>query len=230
MSFSPTLAQIIVTFSMTAFPLAQSEIFNRVRYKSERREEIARVIAVHQAESATQQAEIQTMTTEIQKLLEGIADRQASVQKIADAVAKLAVEDAKLQTDTMESLDLLDEHGAPKRVNIDFPDSKTICWNGKHIQLGWKPCKIVKVLYLAKRALAVNLLGKMVWGDEMLSHTTVAPTISKLNASLEEANFPYKIKSVKRKQRNVPSKDLFTGKIQVTKFRSTVVGYKLVPR
>jgi hypothetical protein len=215
---------------MTALSFAQSEIFNRVRYKSERREEIARVVAVHQAESAKKQAEIQTMTTEIQKLFEGIAERQASVQKIADELEKLAVEDAKLQIDTMESLDQLDENGALKPVKIDFPDGKTICWNGERIQMGWKPCKIVKVLYLAKRAVAVNLLGKIVWGDEALSHTTVAPTISKLNRSLEEANFPYKIKSVKRKQRNVPSKDLFTGKIQVTKFRSTVVGYKLVPR
>jgi len=215
---------------MTALPLAQSEIFNRVRYKSERRKEIARVIAVHQAESATKQAEIQTMTAEIQKLLEAIAERQDSVRKIADEVTELSIEDAKLQIDTMESLDQLDENGALKPVKIDFPDGKTICWNGKQIKLGWKPCKIVKLLYLAKRAVAVNLLGKMVWGDEALSHTTVAPTISKLNTTLEEANFPYKIKSVKRKQRHVPSKDLFTGKIQVTKYRSTVVGYKLVPR
>ena len=181
------------------------------------------MIAAHQAESATKQAEIQ-------KLVEAIAERQASVRDIADEVANLSMEDAKLQSDTMELLDQLDENGALKPVKIDFPDSKTICWNDRNIQMGWKPCKIVKVLYLAKRAIAVNLLGKMVWDDEMLSHTTVAPTISKLNTSLEEANFPYKIKSVKRKQRNVPSRNLITGKVQIQRFRSTVVGYKLVPR
>jgi hypothetical protein len=215
---------------MTALPFAQSEIFNRVRYQSERREEIARAIAVYQAESATKQAEMQTMTTEMLKLCEEIAERQASVQKIADEVAKLSMEDTKLQTDTMESLNQLDENGALKRVKIGFPNGKTACWNGKHINLGWKPCKIVKVLYLAKRVIAANLLTKKVWGDEALSHTTIAPTISKLNTALKEANFPYKIKSVKRKKRNVPSRDLITGKIQVKKFRSTTVGYKLVPR
>jgi hypothetical protein len=216
--------------SMTALSLAQSEIFNRVRYKSERREEIARVIAAYHTESATKQSEIQTRTIENQKLFDGIAERQASVQKIADEIAKLSMEDATLQTDTMESLDRLDENGALKPMKIDFLDGKTICWNGKHIRLGGKPCKIVKVLYLAKRPVAVNRLGKMVWDDEALSHTTIAPTISKLNTVLEEANFPYKIKSVKRKQRNVPSRDLITGKVHVKKFRSTVVGYKLVPK
>ena len=215
---------------MTALPPAQSEIFNRVRYKSERREEIARAITAHQAESSAQQAEIQMMTMEIQKLLATIAQRQASVQNIADEVAKLSMEDEKMRVDTMELLDQLDENGALKPVKINFPDSKTIHWNGKHLQLGWKPCKIVKVLFKAKRPVAVNLLGKIVWGDEALSHTTVTPTISKLNAALEEANFPYRIKSVKRKQRTVASRDLITGKVQVTKFRSTVVGYKLVPR
>jgi hypothetical protein len=215
---------------MTAFSPSQKEIFNQFRCQSERREKIARALALHQAESATPQEEIQTMTTEIQNLLEKIAERQASVQKIADEVAKLSMEDVKLQTDTMESLDQLDENGVLKPVKIDFPNGKTICWNGKHVQLGWKPCKIIKVLYLAKRRVSVNLLGKMVWGDEALSHTTVAPTISKLNSALGESNFPYKIVSVKRKRRSVPSKDLFTGKIQVQRFRSTVVGYKLVPR
>ena len=215
---------------MTAVSFAQSEIFNRFRYQSERRKEIAHTVAVRQAESATQQAEIQAMTTEVQKLLEGIAERQASVQTIADEVAELLVEDIKLQNETMESLNQLDENGALKPVILDFPNSKTICWNGKRIQLGWKPCKIVKVLYMAKRSVAVNLLGKMVWDDEAVSDTTVAPAISKLNAALEEANFPYKIKSVKRKKRNVPSRDLITGKVQVKTFRSTTVGYKLVPR
>ena len=215
---------------MSALPLVQSEIFNRVRYKSERREEIARAIVVHQAESAAKQAEIQTMTTQIQKLFEEIAERQTSVRKIADEIANLSMEDTKLQIDTMESLDQLDENGALKPVIIDFPDAKTICWNGKHIRLGEKPYQIVKVLYLAKRPVAVNRLGKMVWGDEALSQTTIAPTVSKLKTALKEANFPYKIKSVKRKQRNVPTRDLLTGKVHVKKFRSTVVGYKLVPR
>jgi hypothetical protein len=130
---------------MSALPLVQSEIFNRVRYKSERREEIARAIVVHQAESAAKQAEIQTMTTQIQKLFEEIAERQTSVRKIADEIANLSMEDTKLQIDTMESLDQLDENGALKPVIIDFPDAKTICWNGKHIRLGEKPYQIVKV-------------------------------------------------------------------------------------
>ena len=134
---------------MTVFSTTQKEIFNQVRYQSERREKIARVIAVRQAESATKQAEIQAMTAEIQKLFEGIAERQDSVQQIADEIAKLSIEDAKLRMDTMESLDQLDENGARKPVKLDFPDAKTISWPSKHIQLGWKPCKIVKVLYLA---------------------------------------------------------------------------------
>ena len=110
---------------MTALPPAQSEIFNRVRYKSERREEIARAITEHQAESSVIQTEIQMMTMELQKLLETIAQRQASVQKIADEVAKLSKEDEKMRVDTMELLDQLDENGALKPVKINFPDSKT---------------------------------------------------------------------------------------------------------
>jgi len=170
------------------------------------------------------------MTMEIQNLFEKIAERQASVQRIADEVAKLSLEDTELQTDTMASLDQLDENGALKPVKVDFPDSKTICWHDKSIQLGWIPYQIVKILYLAQRRVAVNLLGKMVWDDEALSHTTIAPTISKLNAALAKANFPYKIRSVKRKKRNVPTRDLITKKVKVQRFRSTVVGYKLVPR
>ena len=215
---------------MTALPLAQSEIFNRVRYKSERREEIARVIAVRQAESATKQMEIQAMTTEVLRLLERIAERQDSVRQIADEMASLSMEDATLQAEAMESLDRLDENGILKPVILDFPDAKTICWNGNHIQLGWKPSKIIKVLYLAQRRITVNLLGKMIWNDEAMSHTTIAPTISKINTALEGVNFPYKIRSIKRKQRNVPSRNPITGKVEIQRFRSTVVGYKLVPR
>ena len=215
---------------MTALPPAQSEIFSRVRYQSERREEIARAITEHQAESSVIQTEIQMMTMELQKLLETIAQRQASVQKIADEVAKLSKEDEKMRVDTMELLDQLDENGALKPVKIGFPDDKTIRWNGKHLQLGWKPCKIVKVLYSAKRVVSVNLLGKRVWNDETMSHTTIAPTITRLNTALEEANFPYKIKSVKRKTRNVPTRDLLTGEVQVKRLRGAVAGYKLVLR
>ena len=170
------------------------------------------------------------MTMEIQNLLEKIAERQASVQKIVDEIAKLSMEDAKLQTDTMESLYQLDENGALKPVKLDFPDGKTICWNGKRIQLGWKPCKIVKVLYFAKRRIVVNLLGKLVWEDELHSHKSIKSSISKLNTALEEVSFPYKIKSVKRKKRCVPTRDLITGKVYTKTIRGTIVGYKLVPR
>jgi len=211
-------------------PFAQSEILNRVRYQSEKRKEIARVMAAQQAESAIKQAEIRAMTVEMQKLADGIAERQESVQKIADEVAVLSVEDTKLQTDIMELLDQLDENGALKPVKLDFPDDKTICWNGKRIPLGRKPLQIVKVLHLAERRVGINSLGKIVWGDDMISHRTIKATISKLNSALKAVNLPYKIISVKRKKRCVPMKDFITGKVHVQTFRSTVVGYKLVPR
>jgi hypothetical protein len=84
---------------------------------------------------------------------------------------------------------------------------------------------------LTKRCRAkISLIGKVVWDDELMTSETISPTISKLNAALKEANFPYRIKPIKCKKRHAPSRNLLTGKVEVQRFRSTVIGYKLVPR
>jgi len=147
-------------------------------------------------------------------------------------LAELSAEDAGIQVFVTELLDQLDVNGALKPVLLDFdPDGKTIRWKNKSVQLGWKPRHIVKVLYYAtNRRATITGLGKMIWGDQLCSQKTITATISKLNTALEEANFPYKIKSVRSKKQTIPVEDFLSKKVRSVVIRCPIVGYKLVAR
>ena len=118
---------------------------------------------------------------------------------------------------------------APVPLVFD-PDRQTIRWDGGSVHLGWKPCRIVKALYFAKkRRLLITTLEARAWGKNgNPKSNTVRQTLFRLKNALQAEHFPYEIVSVYCKAQNIETKNRITGATYQFS-QPAISGYKLVP-
>ena len=160
-------------------------------------------ISREQDELTQEQAEIIQVQTEIAKGQEEILREQAEILKVNGTITELSTVDAGLQTDVVDSLDQLDKDGALKPVLLDCDDAhKTIFWgtNGS-VRLTKTQYDIVTTLYHAPACqMSITDVEERAWGENMMPTTNAAAVaVSRLNAELKVANFPFEVIRIKRK-------------------------------
>jgi len=254
---SSTFANLLL---MTQFTSEQSDVFNKVRYKSERRKKIADEIAKRrvkiekyhkkmlglagkivqeqievvekQTKVAQEQAEIAQEQAEIAQEQAEIVYVQEEIQELNGEISKLSALDAGLQADVTVSLDRLDQYGAMKPVLLDFSHN-TIFWgeNG-HITLAEKQYSIVKVLYFAEQhMMEIASLEEKVWGTNKLpTDNNARVTISTLNSALKAANCPYEVIRTKQSLKTVPVENPVTKGVMEVVVQPKIEVYELVCR
>jgi DNA-binding response OmpR family regulator len=93
-------------------------------------------------------------------------------------------------------------------VALDFDDAtQTIAWNGHLLRLAKKSYWLVKTLWTAKRQRAtITKLEGCVWKGKkrkvFIERHAICSMINRTQKKLEEAAFPYKIKTLKTKIKN----------------------------
>ena len=192
---------------MSAFSIAQKEIFDELHLIDAGRLKIADKRTWLANERAKQQALEQEWWIEEKKLAERDRELRERLQNL-----------------------IIDGELAP--ISLVFDDNtRTIRWDGGSVKLGANPFKILRVLYFApNRRAKIRGLAERVWGFSTKHHSTVKSTVSRLNAKLKREKCPYKIVSAKCLPPITYKRNPVTNKVKDGIDRPPIKGFKLVVR
>jgi len=175
-------------------------------------------------------------------ILDHLQVNAASREEIASEITKLLAEVAALRdkeialrkedTTLLARLCEWNPNDMKKPVRLAFrTDGRTIRWAGGSVQLGKKPCKIVRALYRAKKhRLSTITLEKIVWGLHTPTSGNVRTTVCNLNKTLAAKNFPYEIVNIKCKKETIQIENPVTKKREERTIQPEISAYKLKKR
>jgi len=132
-----------------------------------------------------------------------------------------------------EESELLARLQRPKRdkdrpIELTF-GKNIISWgNGQALPIRGKGYRFLKALYFADgMRLKEEILGRIVWGNNVLNHRNFTRYVLWLSEKLEKAHFPYRLIPAKSKEKIKTIENPNGGKPTKARVQSEIIGIKL---